>query len=178
MKNFFFTSVLILFLTFTLSQEDSKMPVQVGDKAPNFNLMNQKGNMRTLSEFKGKKLVLYFYPKDDTPGCTKEACSFRDGYSQILKEGIVILGVSYDSQESHKKFIEKYDLPFDLLIDEDKKAAKAYGAYKGIAKSLTPKRITFLIDEAGNIVHIFEKVNVKEHAQEVLDAFALIQEKE
>lgn len=170
--------LLLILLTAAHAEEDFTMALKVGEKAPNFKLKDQNGKIRTLSEFKGNKLVLYFYPKDNTPGCTKEACSFRDDYSQIKKKGITVLGVSYDSEASHKKFIETFDLPFDLLIDDKKDAAKAYGAYKGIAKSFTPKRITFLIDEKGEIVHIFEKVNVKEHAREVLEAFAALAKKE
>lgn len=166
----------IIFLPFLLSpflyaQEGTNMQLSVGDIAPDFRLKDETGTYRTLSEFTGKKVVIYFYPKDDTPGCTKEACSFRDGYREIQAQEIVILGISYDSSSSHKKFKEKYNLPFSLLSDEKKEAAKAYGAYKGTEQSQTPLRITFLIDENGKIVHIFEKVNVSEHAREVLDAF-------
>ncbi len=160
----------VLFTGFALAKEGS-MPVKVGDNAPDFQLKDQDGKIRNLDEFKGEKVVLYFYPKDDTPGCTAEACSFRDGYKEIQDAGIVILGVSYDSPESHRKFKEKYNLPFTLLSDEKKEAAKAYGADAGIMGSLAAKRYTYLIDENGKIVHIFTKVDVKEHADEVLKAF-------
>jgi peroxiredoxin Q/BCP len=116
--------------------------------------------------------VLYFYPKDNTPGCTKEACSFRDGYSTLQEAGIVILGVSFDSPESHRKFKEKQKLPFILLSDEKKEMAEAYGASGGLLGSLMAKRYTYLIDEHGKIVHIFNKVDVKNHAEEVLQAFS------
>ncbi len=166
--------ILILFLLSPIldAQEGTNMQFTIGEKAPDFRLRDETGTYRTLAEYAGKKIVVYFYPKDDTPGCTKEACSFRDGYREIQAQEIVILGISYDSPSSHKKFKEKYNLPFSLLSDEKKEAAKAYGAYKGIGQSLTPLRITFLIDEMGKIVHIFEKVNVSEHARDVLDAFA------
>ncbi|MFZ0390489.1 MAG: peroxiredoxin [Calditrichia bacterium] len=144
------------------------MPVETGDQAPQFNLPDQEGKMHSLDDYKGQKVVLYFYPKDDTPGCTKEACSFRDGYQQLQDAGIVILGVSYDSPESHRQFREKYNLPFNLLSDSDKTAAKAYGAYRPVAA----KRYTYLINEDGKIVHIFKEVDVSQHAEEVLQAFA------
>jgi peroxiredoxin Q/BCP len=167
--------ILIFALSFIFSlmaREEKTMTLKVGDKAPEFQLKDQNENVRTLSEFHGKKVVLYFYPKDDTPGCTKEACSFRDGYKDLQDAGIVILGVSFDSPESHRKFIEKYDLPFDLLSDADKQVAKVYGAAGGLLGWAVANRMTYLIDENGKIVHIFEKVNVKEHADEVLQAFS------
>ncbi|KXK32744.1 MAG: alkyl hydroperoxide reductase [Candidatus Brocadia sinica] len=148
------------------------MPVKVGDPAPDFQVKDDTGKMRTLSEFRGKKVALYFYPKDNTPGCTKEACSFRDGYSALQEAGIVILGVSFDSPESHRKFKEKQNLPFILLSDGKKEVAEAYGASGGLLGSLMAKRYTYLIDEYGKIVHIFKKVDVKNHAQEVLQAFS------
>jgi len=164
---------LLIFMLLTilnsLAQEDSNMPLKIGDKAPDFKLKDDSGQSRTLAEFYGKKVVLYFYPKDDTPGCTKEACSFRDNYNAFEENGIVVLGISYDSPESHKNFKQKYNLPFILLSDETKKVAKAYGAYGGLTKVFFPKRITFLINEEGIICHIFEKVTVTEHAGEVLD---------
>lgn len=148
------------------------MPVNVGDPAPDFQVKDDSGKMRTLTEFRGKKVVLYFYPKDDTPGCTKEACSFRDGYNTLQEAGIVVLGVSFDSPESHRKFKEKQKLPFILLSDEKKEMAEAYGASGGLLGSLMAKRYTYLIDEAGKIVHIFEKVDVKNHAEEVSQGFS------
>jgi peroxiredoxin Q/BCP len=145
-----------------------------GDKAPDFKAKDQDGRDVKLSDFKGKRVVLYFYPKDDTPGCTKEACSFRDADDVFNAKGIKVLGVSTDDEKSHQKFISKYQLPFDLLADTDKKIVEAYGVWG--EKSMYGKkymgtvRKTFLIDN-GKIVKIFDKVNVAEHADEVLAAF-------
>ena len=146
-----------------------------GDKAPNFTAKDQSGNTVKLSDYKGKKLVLYFYPKDDTPGCTKEACSFRDADDTYSKKGIKVFGISTDSEKSHQKFISKYSLPFDLLADTDKEIVEKYGVWG--EKSMYGKkymgtfRKTFLIGEDGKIAKIFDKVNVSEHAGEVLEAF-------
>lgn len=148
------------------------MFIKVGSVAPDFQLKDDAGTVHSLAEFRGKKVVLYFYPKDNTPGCTKEACSFRDGYKELQDAGIVIVGISFDSPESHKKFRDKYKLPFLLLCDEKKEMAKAYGATGGVLGSLMPKRYTYLINEEGRIVHIFEKVDVKNHAEDVLKAFS------
>ena len=169
---FFVLSVVILFLIMEITKGEDNMPVKVGDSAPSFQLKDETGEMRTLAEFRGKKVVLYFYPKDNTPGCTKEACSLRDGYSILQEAGIVILGVSFDSPESHRKFKDKHNLPFILLSDGKKEVAKAYGASGGLLGSLMAKRYTYLIDELGKIVYIFKKVDVKNHAEEVLQAFS------
>jgi thioredoxin-dependent peroxiredoxin len=146
--------------------------IEIGTKAPEFALPDQDGIMRKLSDYQGKPVVLYFYPKDDTPGCTKEACSFRDSFADFKKAGVEVLGVSIDDPESHIKFRKKYNLPFTLLADTDKKVVNDYGVwqekvnygkkYWGIA------RTTFLIDKNGNIVHVFERVKPDEHAAEVL----------
>lgn len=149
--------------------------VKEGEKAPDFILKHKDGEIMNLSDFQGQKVVLYFYPKDDTPGCTKEACSFRDANDVYEEKNIKVLGVSPDSEASHAKFAEKYNLPFQLLADPDHKIAEAYAAYG--EKSMYGKkymgvlRKTFLIDESGKIVKIFDKVNVSEHADEVLKAF-------
>ena len=146
-----------------------------GDKAPDFTSTDQDGNKVKLSDYKGKRVVLYFYPKDDTPGCTKEACSFRDADQTFAEKGIKVFGVSTDDEKSHQKFISKFQLPFDLIADTDKKIVEIYGVWG--EKSMYGKkymgtfRKTFLIDEAGKIAHIFDKVNVAEHADEVLKAF-------
>ncbi len=146
----------------------------VGDKAPEFALPNEAGETVKLKDFKGRQVVLYFYPKDDTPGCTKEACSFRDSLEPIKKAGAVVLGVSLDGRESHQKFIAKYRLPFPLLSDEDATVAKAYGVYK--RKNMYGKkfwgieRSTFVIDPAGRVKAIFRKVKVDGHVDEVLAA--------
>jgi peroxiredoxin Q/BCP len=130
----------------------------------------------SLKDLRGQKVVLYFYPKDDTPGCTKEACSFRDAFAKFKKQGINVLGVSPDSEASHKKFVTKYKLPFTLLADTDRSIAEAYGVW-GEKKFMGRKymgvhRTTFLIDEKGKIKKIFEKVKPEDHASEVLEAFA------
>ena len=146
-----------------------------GDKAPDFSSKDQNGNTVSLADFKGKRIVLYFYPKDDTPGCTKEACSFRDADDIFRAKDITVLGVSTDSEKSHQKFISKFQLPFDLLADTDKKIVEDYGVWgeKNMygKKYMGTFRKTFLIDGDGKIVKIFEKVNVAAHADEVLEAF-------
>ncbi len=147
---------------------------KVGQKAPDFTLTNDAGQKVKLSDFKGKKIVLYFYPKDDTPGCTAEACAFRDGIEEIKSRGAVVLGVSIDSVESHKKFKNKFDLNFPLLADTDKKIVEAYGTWKEKSmygkKYMGIERTTFIIDEQGKFSHIFPKVKVDQHYDEVLDA--------
>lgn len=149
---------------------------KIGDKAPDFSLMGDDGKEHSLKDFKGKKIVLFFYPKDDTSGCTKEACSFRDNTPLIKKKGAVVLGVSGDSVESHKKFVSKYNLNFGLLSNEDRSVLDAYGVWK--EKSMYGRtfmgieRTTFIIDEHGKISHIFPKVKVDGHTTEVLDALS------
>ena len=143
-----------------------------GDAAPDFALPDQSGNPVSLKSLKGKQVVLYFYPKDDTPGCTKEACGFRDSMARLTKAGTVVIGVSLDGKEAHQKFIAKYSLPFTLLSDEDAAVAKAYGVYK--QKNMYGKkywgieRSTFVIDEKGKIKEVFRKVKVDGHVDEVL----------
>lgn len=149
--------------------------LEEGDKAPDFSAKDQDGNEVKLADFQGKKVVLYFYPKDDTPGCTKEACSFRDSNDIYAEKNIKVLGVSTDDEASHRKFISKFNLPFTLLADTDKKIVNDYGVYgeKNMygRKYMGVNRKTFLIDEQGTIKKIFNKVNVSEHADEVLKAF-------
>jgi len=146
-----------------------------GDAAPDFSLQDKDGKTVSLKGLRGQRVVLYFYPKDDTPGCTIEACSFRDGFADFKKKDIVVLGVSPDDEESHTKFTQKFSLPFTLLADPNHDVATRYGAwgkkllygrtYLGIMRS------TFLIDEDGKIIKIFPKVSPEGHAQEVLAAF-------
>lgn len=149
--------------------------LEEGDNAPNFSATDQDGKDVKLSDFKGKRVVLYFYPKDDTPGCTKEACSFRDANDVYAEKHIKVLGVSTDDESSHQKFISKFNLPFTLLADTDKKIVNDYGVYGEKSmygkKYMGVSRKTFLIDEQGKIKKIFNKVNVSEHADEVLKAF-------
>ncbi len=146
-----------------------------GDNAPDFIVKDQNGEEVKLSDLRGNKVVLYFYPKDNTPGCTKEACSMRDSFSTFEEKGIKILGASTDDEKSHQKFISKYELPFTLLSDTNHAVAEAYDSYgekKFMGKTYDGVfRKTFLIDEAGKIVKIFNKVKVDEHAAEVLEAF-------
>ena len=146
-----------------------------GDAAPDFTAKNQDGEEVKLADYKGERVVLYFYPKDDTPGCTKQACSLRDGFPKLRANNITVLGVSTDDEKSHRKFIEKYDLPFTLLADTDKEIVNKYGVYgeKNMygKKYMGTNRTTFLIDEAGKITKIMKKVKVGEHADEVLKAF-------
>jgi len=150
--------------------------VKEGSAAPAFKTTDANGETVNLKDFRGKKVVLYFYPKDDTPGCTKEACSFRDAFSKFKKQGIAILGVSPDSEKSHQKFTAKYKLPFTLLADTDHSIADAYGVYgekKFMGRTyMGIHRTTFLIDEKGKIKKVFEKVKPEDHADEVLGAFS------
>ena len=150
--------------------------VKEGTAAPGFKTTDANGETVNLKDFRGKKVVLYFYPKDDTPGCTKEACSFRDAFSKFKKQGITILGVSPDSEKSHQKFTAKYNLPFTLLADTDHSIADAYGVYgekKFMGRTyMGIHRTTFLIDEKGKIKKVFEKVKPEDHADEVLGAFS------
>lgn len=149
---------------------------KAGDKAPDFSLPDQSGKIHKLTDYHGKKVVLYFYPKDDTPGCTKEACSFRDNFAEFKKAGIEVLGVSVDDEKSHTKFAEKYDLPFTLLADKDKKVVVSYGVWGEKEmygkKYMGTNRVTFLIGGDGKIVKVFDKVKPDEHAKEVLEAFS------
>lgn len=144
------------------------MPIKRGDKAPHFSLSDETGTLRSLTEFLGKPIVLYFYPKDDTPGCTAQGCSLRDSYDEFKKNGIVVIGVSYDSPQSHAAFKKKYNLPFLLLSDSERKVAQNYGAYQSIKNYLFPERITILINKNGIITHILEKVDVTTHTEDVL----------
>ena len=147
-----------------------------GSTAPAFKTKDGNGETVNLKDLRGQKVALYFYPKDDTPGCTKEACSFRDAFSKFKKKGIAVLGVSPDSEASHKKFATKYSLPFTLLADTDHSIAESYGVWgekKFMGRTyMGVHRTTFLIDEKGKIRKIFEKVKPEDHASEVLGAFA------
>ena len=144
-----------------------------GDKAPQFTAKNQNGEDISLSGFKGKKVILYFYPKDDTPGCTAEACSLRDDYQSLLQEGFEVIGVSTDDEASHLKFTSKYQLPFNLIADTDKSIVEAYGVW--VEKNMYGKkymgtaRKTFIIDEDGAISKIISKVDTKNSSQQILD---------
>ncbi|MCE7043425.1 thioredoxin-dependent thiol peroxidase [Dyadobacter sp. CY312] len=148
------------------------MALQVGDAAPKFAAKDQDGKEVKLSDFEGKKVILYFYPKDDTPGCTAQACNLRDNYDAILNKGYVVLGVSVDTEKSHVKFIKKFDLPFPLLADTDHAIVEAYGVW--VEKSMYGRtymgtaRTTFVINEKGVIEEIIQKVDTKNHTDQIL----------
>ena len=151
-----------------------KLELKEGDKAPAFNVETSGGGKISLADYKGKNVILYFYPRDDTPGCTKEACAFRDGFADFKKRGAVILGVSTDPVKSHDKFVKKFDLPFTLLADVDKKIVTDYGVWGEKSfmgrKYLGTHRVTFLIGPDGRIKKIWPKVKPDEHIPEVLAA--------
>ncbi len=160
-----------------LSSGDKPM-IKENVKAPEFSLIDEKGAKVNLSDYKGKPVVLYFYPKDDTPGCTTEACNFRDNYSKYTEKDAVILGVSPDSEKSHAKFAEKHSLPFTLLVDEGHKVCELYGVW-GKKKFMGKEyfgvmRTTFLIDKKGMVAKVFEGVKPATHSGEVLEALAAL----
>lgn len=148
------------------------MSLKVGDAAPDFSVNDQSGKPVKLSDFKGKKVVLYFYPKDNTPGCTAEACNLRDNYQALMKAGYIVLGVSTDNEKSHQKFIDKFELPFPLLADTEKEIHEKYGTW--VEKSMYGRkymgtaRVTFVIGENGKVEEIIEKVKTKDHTAQIL----------
>ena len=152
--------------------------IKIGDKAPNFTLKDKEGNSISLSDFLGKKVVLYFYPKDNTPGCTRQACAYATAYAEFEKRGVTVIGVSKDSVASHVKFAEKYDLPFILLSDPELQAINAYGVWQ--EKKMCGKvgmgvvRTTFIIDESGNIAAVMPKVKPDTNAAEVLEVIGAL----
>lgn len=148
------------------------MSLNIGDKAPDFEAKDQNGKTIKLSDLAGKKIVLYFYPKDDTPGCTAQACDLRDNHEKLLSQGYVVLGVSPDDEKSHQKFASKFDLPFSLLADTEKKINEAYGVW--VEKSMYGRkymgtaRTTFIIDEKGKIAEVIDKVKTSEHTNQII----------
>jgi peroxiredoxin Q/BCP len=148
------------------------MSLNKGDIAPDFSAKDQNGNLIQLKNFKGKTVILYFYPKDDTPGCTKEACNFRDNYTMLIEKGMVVLGISADDEESHKKFSEKFNLPFPLLADVDRKIIENYGVWgeKNMygKKSMGILRTTFVIDKEGKIQEIIKKVDTEAATEQII----------
>ena len=159
----------LLTVTYVYWRNTKPMPLAVGSEAPNFTVQDTKGNTVSLSSFAGKTVVLYFYPKDDTPGCTKQACSFRDNIADYQGKDIVVLGVSADDQTSHQQFTEKYNLNFPLLADTKQEMIKAYDVDGGGYA----KRVTYVIDGNGKIIHVDSSVNTSTHASDVLKAIGL-----
>ncbi len=150
--------------------------IKEGQLAPPFATQMIVGDQQsavTLADFQGKKVILYFYPKDDTPGCTKEACAFRDGYARFQNAGLVVLGCSIDSVDAHKQFIRKYNLPFALLLDPDKKIATSYGAANGIPILGLDRRITYVIGEDGKVLKVYPNVDPSTHAINILNDLGL-----
>jgi thioredoxin-dependent peroxiredoxin len=154
--------------------KELELKLKEGDKAPEFTVSTSGGGRISLADYKGKNVILYFYPKDDTPGCTKEACAFRDYFADFKKKGAVVFGVSTDPVKSHDKLVEKFKLPFTLLADEDKKIVDSYGVWGEKSfmgrKYLGTHRVTFLVGPDGKIKKIWPKVKPEEHAEEVLAA--------
>ncbi len=160
----------IVALVFLISkQSEAANTPKPGDTAPDFRLVDQNGTIRSLSDFSGQWVVLYFYPKDDTPGCTKEACSFRDDLTTLEKLGAKVVGVSVDDSDSHSKFASKYHLPFPLLADADGKVADSYGALTNLLLLKIAKRYSFLIDPKGKIAKVYLSVDTSRHSQEIVD---------
>ena len=172
-QKFFVLFVFLLAIMLIPCISLSKKPLDKGDKAPPWQLFDENGVLHTLEDYRGKKVVLCFYPKDETPGCTKQVCQLRDNFALLQKKGIVVFGINFDTAKSHKKFKEHHQLPFPLLHDANKKCAKAYGAVKCLGGWCfpIPSRKTFLIDEHGIIVARLDKVDVTHHAMQILKGF-------
>ena len=159
-----FLILIFILIGYAFGGEDLKP----GDKAPEFNLSDEAGNTHSLSDYRSKIVVLYFYPSDNTPGCTAEACNLRDNYSALLEAGIVILGVNYESPESHRAFKKEHNFPFSLLADTTKSVADSYDAKSFFFGWMVPDRITYLIDEEGYILAVIEDVETDDHANQIL----------
>ena len=161
-------NLVVGFIMFGLFATAQSADLKIGDKSPEFNLLNQAGETISLNQYNDKWVVLYFYPKNDTPGCTEEACSFRDNINRLIAQKAVVLGVSLDSQESHADFAKKHELPFNLLADESAEVTKQYGALLDLKVIKFAKRHSFIIDPQGNIAKIYRNVNPKEHVRDVM----------
>ncbi len=159
-------STLLLIFSSGNAQAESLKP---GDPAPGFSLLDQNSNQHRLEDYRGQWLILYFYPKDDTPGCTTEACEFRDDYYVLKQMGVTVLGVSLDEVESHQEFAEKYHLPFPLLSDADARVAMAYGSLTKFGPIKFAKRHTYIIDTEGRIAHIYRNVKPRQHSDQVIN---------
>jgi len=169
MKFLFFIALLAIVVIGYRSMNKTVTSLNTGDKAPDFNLPDANGHMNGLADYSKQWLVLYFYPKDDTPGCTKEACHFRDDLAQLEKLGAKVVGVSVDDGQSHVAFAKKYNLPFPLLSDKDGKVAESYGALTNLGLVKMAKRYTFLIDPQGRIAKAYLSVDTSRHSQEIID---------
>ena len=167
----FWSAVLMLLSSFAIASE-----LSVGDIAPGFDLIDQQGRQHQLADYHGQWLVLYFYPKDDTPGCTKEACSLRDEFAAFRKLDVAVLGVSLDDTDSHEAFVKKYRLPFSLLSDVGGKVAKAYGSLGGFGPVRYAKRHTFIVDPEGRIARVWRKVKPADHGSELLEALSTLRQ--
>ena len=158
------------------SSKNKKMMLREGDNAPDFTGLDQNGNAVSLSDYRGRKLILYFYPKDDTPGCTAESCNLRDNHTELKKKGFEILGVSADDHKKHLKFIDKYQLTFPLIADTDRKIIESFGVWgekKFMGKTYDGiKRTTFIIDESGVIQKIIEKVKTSNHSEQIIETIS------
>ena len=165
-----FLIIAIAALVLLISKQSQATGVpKSGDSAPDFRLVDQNGTIKALSDFSGQWVVLYFYPKDDTPECTKEACAFRDDLASLEKLGAKVVGISVDDSDSHAKFAAKYHLPFSLLADEDGKVAESYGALTNLLVVKIAKRYTFLLDPKGKISKVYLSIDTSRHSQEILD---------
>ena len=160
-------TVFLALSTFCFDLMQAKL--KMGDQAPHFSLQDQTGVTHSLSSLRGKKVALCFYPKDNTPGCTKQVCSLRNGWTALTAAGITVLGINFDDSKAHRDFVDTHKLPFPLMCDKDKKTARAYGASRFLLPM--PKRITFLIGVDGKIAHVINDVNVNDHAQQILDTW-------
>lgn len=177
LKLIFYSAVLFLSFLGYRNYANASYPLQIGDDAPNFTLNDGQGQTHYLSDYTGKYLVLYFYPKDDTPACTQEACHFRDDMTQLTKLDANIVGISVDSGQSHADFAKKYHLPFPLLADTDGKVAESYHSLTNLCVVKIAKRYTFLITPTGKIAKIYTNIDTSKHSQQIIDDLTLIQSK-
>lgn len=175
LKLIFYTAVLLIAIFGYRSYAMASNVLQIGDDAPTFSLKDAQGQTHSLSDYAGKYLVLYFYPKDDTPGCTKEACHFRDDMSQLEKLGANVVGVSVDDSASHADFAKKYNLPFSLLMDSNGAVAESYHSLTNLYVVKIAKRHTFLISPIGKIAKVYTSVDTSNHSQQIIDDLKLLQ---
>lgn len=178
LKLFFYIMVLLIAILGYRSYSNNSSSLQIDQRAPDFTLKDADNNTHALSDYKGRFLVLYFYPKDDTPGCTKEACNFRDRTDELKKLGAAVVGISIDSPESHRKFADKYQLPFTLLADSNGEVARRYGALSNFIIAKIAKRHTFIIGPDSKIKKIYTHMDVSNHSQQIIDDLQTIQQRQ